>query len=134
MDEHRTTPRHSLQGEQACSLGVITYHSREWLDFAVRLKDMSERGVMVESERPLDPGFVWFNDRVGGNKGGVLVWCRKIDQRYLAGIRFVPLSRDEERIIQEQTVHAARHSPHRSPDQIISALIDAMSRYDKRSS
>ncbi len=127
MDKGREALRHSIDTEEAYSLGVITYEHFTWVDHTVRLIDMSKNGVGVESEQRMDPGFVWFNDRVRGHKGGALIWCRKFDDKYRAGIRFVPLTSDEEHLVQEGIVRSG-HQPYRNPLEIIAPLIEAMTR------
>jgi hypothetical protein len=125
MNDTRRSPRHAITEEKFCSLGLITLKDRGWADHVVRLRDMSESGVGIESEQALDRGLVWFHDRVAGHKGGVLVWCKKIEERYRAGIHFVPLSREEERQVQERTLQSG-HQAHRSPDEIIEALMTSL--------
>ena len=131
MDENRAALRHPLQGEQVYSLGIITYKHLKWIDHTVRLVDLSKSGIGIVSEQPMGPGFVWFNDRVRGHKGGVLVWCRKLDDKYRAGIRFVTLSADEERFVQEKTAPSG-HRPVRNPEEIIAALMGSIIRSNDR--
>lgn len=128
MDECRDTERRPITAEHGCSFCVITFKRLEWIDHTGRILARSTTGIRLESDKPIDPGFVWFSDRVGGHKGGVLMWCKKLGRNYRAGIQFVPLTRDEERRIQERTVRSSSHRPRRSPDEIIAALIESMTR------
>ncbi len=111
-----------------CSLGVITFTRREWSDHTVRITDLSENGVWIESSHPIEPGFVWFHDRVRGHKGGLLIWCREQGEKYRGVIQFVPLTRDEERTVQERTLRTSGHRPNRSPEEIIAVLVESMER------
>jgi len=42
---------------------------------------------------------VWFNNSIGDHRGGVLLWSRRHDDQYRAGIRFLSLSAEDERIL-----------------------------------
>lgn len=119
----------ALRLENCCSMGVIAFKRLDWVDHTVHIMDMSESGVWIESDQAIEPGFVWFNDRVRGHKGGVLLWCREHEAKYRAIVQFIPLTREQERTIQERTLKSGQHHPRRSPEEIIAALIQSM---DKR--
>jgi len=128
MDKGKELPDQPKTAASRGSLSVVTFKDTSWVDHTADIVDLSERSVRVESDRPIDPGFVWFNDRVRGHKGGVVIWCRQFYGRYRAVMRLVPLTRDEERLIQERTVQSSPHRPHRSPEDIIATLTKAMKR------
>ncbi len=123
---NRQEGRQPIFVRRDCSLGIITFKYLEWTDHVAHLVDISKGGVGIESGNRIEPGFVWFRDRVGGFKGGVLMWSKRQGSKYRGGIRFVPLSRDEEQYIQEQVHCSLPHRPLRDPEAIISTLIESI--------
>jgi len=118
--------RHPIKSLRSCSLGVITSSHLEWKDHVALIVDLSITGVGIEASEKISPGFVWFKERVGGYKYGVLRWCKPSGDRYRAGINFVTLSRDEEIYVQEQVRQLKPHTPLRDPLQIIAAMIESL--------
>jgi hypothetical protein len=55
--------------------------------------------VGIESDEQMEPGLVWFHNSVGDHRGGILLWSRKQDDQYRAGIRFLSLSTEVERLL-----------------------------------
>ncbi len=128
-DTRNTTKRmlrHAVSTQRVCDLGIISFRRLLWTDVRVQVVNLSMTGVGIESNARLDPGFVWFKDRVGGQRGGVLMWSRQQDNRYRAGIRFVPLSRHEEQYLQEQIAWSLPHTPVRDPEAIIDSIINSL--------
>jgi hypothetical protein len=76
----------------------------------------------------MEEGFVWFRDRVGGFRGGVLMWTRQVGEQFRAGIRFVPLSIVEETTVREQIEHARTHKPLQIPERIIATIMTSMTK------
>jgi len=128
MDGGKNLTHQSNSEETCCSSSVVSFKDINWVDNTVHIMNISETSVRVESDRPMEPGLVWFNDRVRGHKGGILVWCQKYDERYRAVIRLVPLTREEERMVQERAVRSSNHRPHRSPEEIIATLSKSLRR------
>jgi len=129
MSKCRIAHRQPIQVRRNCSMGVISFKELAWSHHVVRLTDLSRDGVGIEAEAPITPGFVWFGDRVGGYKGGVLIWSKQQGGQYRGGIRFVPLTPDEERFVEEPAVHPpAPHQPRRSPEEIIDVLVRSMTK------
>jgi len=90
--------------------------------------DISAKGVGIESGQHLEPGFVWFRDRVGGFKGGLIVWSRLVGGKYRAGIRFVPLTREKELLVQDRITAIRPLQPLNNPEVVISTILEAMTR------
>jgi len=128
MDTIRAARREPVVENRDCSLGLITLKHFEWKAHAAQLVDLSSKGVGIESNAHLEQGFVWFKDRVGGHKGGVLVWSKQLGTRYRAGIKFLNLSPEEEEYVDERIDRFKPHIPLREPEQIIQTLIES----DKR--
>ncbi len=108
---------------RSCALGVVTGDSLERTDHIVRVVDLSVTGAGIESSERIDPGFVWFKDRVGGHKYGVLTWSRKNGEQYRAGITFVTLSRTDKLYVQDQLRHSLPLERFQDPLQVIEAII-----------
>ncbi|HAM51118.1 MAG TPA: hypothetical protein DCP92_10675 [Nitrospiraceae bacterium] len=125
METIREAQREPVIGNRDCSLGIITLKHFEWKAHNAQLVDLSTKGVGIESKGLLEPGFVWFKDRVGGHKGGVLVWSKQLGTKYRAGIRFLNLSHDEEEYVEERIDRFKPHIPLREPEKIISTLIES---------
>jgi len=131
-NEQRQADRYPLAAQLECEMCIITFKDLAWKDQVVSLKNISMNGVGVEAEKKIDTGFVWFRDRVGGNRGGVLMWSRQVGYNYRAGIQFVPLSRDAEEFINSQISLLRDHKPLRHPTATISTIMESMGRIQKR--
>gem|GEM_PF-1341830 len=130
MDTTRQAHRYEVVQRRDFTLWVIPFKSLECSILVAHVVDLSTYGVGIESEQPLKPGFVWFKDRIGGFKGGLLVWGREKDGKHRAGVKFVPLSRDKELIVQEQIAMMRPNQPIHNPEVIISTILESMTRGD----
>jgi hypothetical protein len=130
-NELRQADRYPLAEQRDCAMCIITFKDLAWKDHVAFLKDISMNGVGVEAETRIDTGFVWFRDRVGGHRGGVLMWSRQVGYNYRAGIQFVPLARDAEEFVDSQVSLLRDHKPLRDPTAIISTIMEAMGRTQK---
>ncbi len=106
-----------------CALGVISSRNLKWNDHQVKLVDHSVIGVGIESEKPIEPGIIWFKECIYGQKCGSLVWCKKIGPRYRAGIQFIAFSREQEELLRKQIERLQCHEPLQDPEGVIAALI-----------
>ncbi len=122
----RGVQRYPVTAHRDCSMGIITFQQLEWNDHHAQIVDISVVGLGIESRQRIDPGLVWFKERIGGYKSGVLMWSRPCGEGFRAGIKFVPLSRNEESYLQEQALQAVPREPLRDPDRIISAIIESV--------
>src|SRR5512143_4340150 len=98
----RQSVNYAVALRRDCMLCVITFKDLAWKEIKATVVDISRQGVGMESDTRTAPGFVWFRDRLGGFKGGILMWSRRSGNKHRAGIRFVPLTYSEEQFIQEQ--------------------------------
>jgi len=128
MDSGKELPQEPKTGDSSSSLSIVTFKDTNWIDHTAQIMDVNESSVRVESDRPIDPGFVWFNDRVKGHKGGNVIWCQQFYGRYRAVLRLVSLTPDEEQLVQERSVPSSPHRPHRSPEEIMATLTASMKR------
>jgi hypothetical protein len=130
-NELRQVSRYPLAVHRDCAMCIITFKDLSWKDQLAFLKDLSMNGVGVESEKRIDPGFVWFHDRVGGYRGGVMMWSRQVGYHYRAGIEFVPLSREAEQFIQDQVGLLRAHQRLRDPEAVISTIMQSLGKIRK---
>ncbi len=98
MGEYRQANRQPAR-QRKCSLGLLSFTHLKRSDHVVRIVDISGGGTGVESDEQLDPGLVWFHKSVEDHRNGILLWCRQLEGRYRAGIRFLSLSAEDERLL-----------------------------------
>jgi hypothetical protein len=91
MASTRKFPRHSIDKGADISVTVIQFGKLERMDLTVKGVDISDGGLGIQSDVPLSPGFIWFWNTVDQHKGGMIVWSRKADDGYRAGIQFLPI-------------------------------------------
>jgi len=123
--KHRGVRRYPVSAHRQCPLGIITFQ-QEWKDHDAQIVDISIIGIGIESSQQIEPGLVWFKERIGGFKSGVLMWSRQNGPKYRAGIKFVPLSRDEEAYVYEQVRQSTSRHPLTDPAKIISSLLESV--------
>ncbi len=128
MKDARQSLRYPVALRRKCTLFVITFKDLTWKESVATLVDISRQGAGMESDERIDPGFVWFRDRIGGFKGGVLMWCRPAGEKHRAGIRFVPLRASEEQMIREQFELIRSHKPMQKPEAVISTIMESFTR------
>jgi hypothetical protein len=92
MASTRKYQRTSLPATASIPVTVIQFGKLERIDLTVKGVDISDGGLGIVSDVPLSPGFIWFWSAVGDHKGGMIVWSRKADGYYRAGIQFLPIS------------------------------------------
>ncbi|MDA8099256.1 MAG: PilZ domain-containing protein [Nitrospiraceae bacterium] len=123
----RQSRRYTVE-QRSSFIVVIDFKNLEWKDHLAKIVDISRTGVGIETAEKLESGFVWFRDRVGGFRGGVMMWCKQTGQKHRAGIRFVPLSIIEETTIRQQLEQARIHKPLQIPERIISTIMASMTK------
>jgi hypothetical protein len=105
MSTLREAHREPVVVNRDCRLWIITLKHLEWKTHDSQLVDLSSKGVGIESTAHLEPGFVWFKDRVGRHKGGVLVWSKQRGTKYRAGIKFFNFSLEEEEYVEDTLIY-----------------------------
>jgi hypothetical protein len=130
-DELRQASRYPLAVQRDCTMCVITFKDMAWKDHLAYLKDLSMNGVGVASEKRIDPGFVWFRDRVGGHRGGVLMWSEQVGYHFRAGIQFLSFSREAEQFVEDEVGLLRAHQPLRQPEAIISTIMESLGKVRK---
>jgi hypothetical protein len=94
MEDNRHTQRQPLMVKRDCTMDVIEFNEHERTDRHGHIVDISKSGVGIESNTPMETGFVWFKERIWGQDGGVLLWSKQVGTQYRSGIRFAPLPHD----------------------------------------
>jgi len=127
MDEHREHPRngivrHSRVRLTSCHLLAISAQGLAWTDHEVSIVDYNVTGLGIETDKPIEPGFIWFKQPVFGHKCGRRVWCRPSDARYRAGIEFISLSRQDEEYFLQQIEQLRPEKPFPDPKQVLPQL------------
>jgi len=125
-NELRQASRYPLAVQRDCAMCVITFKDMAWKDHLAYLKDFSMNGVGVASEKRIDPGFVWFRDRVGGHRGGVLMWSGQVGYKFRAGIQFLSFSREAEQFVEDQVGLLRAHQPLRQPEAILATIMESL--------
>jgi hypothetical protein len=124
----RQSHRYAVVQLREFPLCLIPFKSLVSTVMIAHVVDISAKGVGIESSQHLEPGFVWFRDRIGGFKGGLLVWSRQAGGKYRAGVRFVPLSREKELFVQDRLTSLRPLEPLPNPEVVISTILEAMTR------
>jgi len=125
MIEMRHTPRETVAETKAYWMSVISFKRLDWTDLIAKVVDMSPLGVGIEARSKMDPGFVWFSEKVDGQQGGLLMWSKQRDSdgKYRGGIRLVPLDPDEAKILQEKIKKAG---PMKDPIVLVDTILDSL--------
>jgi hypothetical protein len=122
-DQRKRLRRHPVAVQRDCSMGVVTFENLECTHLRARIIDLSATGLGVESDHPIEPGIIWFNESVSGQKCGVLVWCKQNGYQYRAGIQFVSLSPSDEKYFRQQLEQSLPNKPLHDPERIVAGLV-----------
>lgn len=123
MTEMRHMPRQPVAETKAYWMSVISFKRMDWTDLVAKVVDMNPLGVGIEAGSRIDPGFVWFSEKVDGHQGGLLMWSKERDGRYRGGVRLVPVTPDEAKNIQEQI---SKPGPRKDPMVIADTIFDSL--------
>ncbi len=99
MNDSRQLPREHQANHKVCSLCLLSFKRMEKCDVIAEIVDMTSAGVGIKVIHKVDPGFVWFSEKIEGHRGGLLVWSKQLDSLYRGGIKFVPLSVQDEQML-----------------------------------
>jgi hypothetical protein len=72
--------------------GIISQRELAWSEHNAEIVDIGVDGLRIETQERIKPGYVWFQQRIAGNRGGFLEWSMARGERHFARIRFVSLS------------------------------------------
>jgi hypothetical protein len=98
------------------------------MEHSVQIVNLSVLGIGIESSQQIMSGLVWFKKCVGCHKCGALRWSNPNGLHYRAGIEFIDLSHDTEAYLQKQVKQSRPYQPIPDPEQVISTLIETISK------
>jgi len=131
MAETRTIQRQPITVRRDCPLGIIAFKQLTWTNHIARIVDINKQGVGIEMNSCVEPGFVWFKDRVWGHRGGLLLWSKQVGAAYRAGIKFLALTLDEEESLHRHIVQSGIHRPLADPEKVVASLIESLKRQNQ---
>ena len=126
MDDNRNSPRQLVVEKRDCTLGVFTFQHLDWTDHHASIVDISNSGVGIELNTRIEPGIVWFKDRIFGKQSGVLLWSKQVGSHYRSGIRFVSLSHDVEQFVNNKTAQSTQREPLKDLQKIVSMQLESI--------
>jgi len=126
MNTARESVRYKITRPRECRFCIITFKDLAWQEHRTSVVDISRHGAGIESTERLEPGFVWFLERLGGFRGGVLMWTRKDELAYRAGVRFLSLTQDEEKFIHDQMALILDKKQPMNSDAVIAIIMHAL--------
>jgi hypothetical protein len=123
MTEMRHMPRETIAETKAYWMSLISFKRLDRTDLVAKVVDMNPLGVGIEAGKKIDPGFVWFSEKVDGHQGGLLMWSKQSDGKYRGGVRLVPVTPEEAKNIEEQ-IH--RTGTMKDPIVIVDTILDSL--------
>jgi c-di-GMP-binding flagellar brake protein YcgR len=88
MHDWRQYKRERYDGTVDITVSIIKSNALEKVSFNAETVDISQGGIGIVLDVPLENGFVKLN-RTGDVKAGTVMWNRKLDDnKYRVGIRF----------------------------------------------
>lgn len=109
-------------------MDVITFNLLNRTDHNASIVDLSNSGVGIESNTPMEPGLVWFRERIWGQQSGVLLWSKQVGSQYRSGIRFAPLPHDAERFAEDQFELSGKREPFKDLEQLVAMQLESIKR------
>ena len=124
MQDNRHSQRQPLMVKRDCTMDVIKFKELDRTDHHGHIVDISKSGVGIESNTPMEPGFVLFRNRIWGQHSGVLLWSRQVGTQYRSGIRFVPLPHDAAVGADNQSAQSEPREPLKDLEKIVKMMIE----------
>jgi hypothetical protein len=128
MDDSRQQQRQPIMVKRDFELGIFMSKQLDRTDHHASIVDISNSGVGIESNSPMEPGLVWFRHRIWGQHSGVLLWCKQVGTLYRSGIRFAPLPHDAELNTQNQVAQSGRE-PLKDLTQLVAMQLASIKAY-----
>ncbi|MEW6570603.1 MAG: methyltransferase [Nitrospirota bacterium] len=130
--EMRKHVRRPFSQPVSYSISALDAKERKWLNLKGNIFDISERGVGIFTDYPLEPGHIlWFHEVIE-DKAGFVRWCAKYDHTYRAGIE---LDGTQVKILDEETeffnnrleeIERRCFAPDANPEELLSATRKAI--------
>jgi hypothetical protein len=96
QESRRKSPRKPYNDNLGIPITIVQFGKLHRHDITVKGTDISDGGVGIESDMRIAPGFVWFWRRVGIQKAGIVMWSKRFDGTYRAGIQFLRIPPEAE--------------------------------------
>jgi SAM-dependent methyltransferase len=114
------------------SISAFDSKERKFLNLKGNIFDISERGVGIYTDYPLEPGLLlWFNEVIE-DKAGFVKWCAKLEDGYRAGVEVdgtqVKRLDQATEIFNQRLLEIAKrcNNPEENPEELLQAMIDAI--------
>jgi hypothetical protein len=105
---------------------VIKFKQLDCEDHQGQIVDISMSGVGIESNTPMEPGYVWFKNRIWGQHSGLLLWSKQVGSHYRSGIQFVSPTHDVELFANNQFEQPIQREPFKDLNQIVAMQIASL--------
>jgi PilZ domain len=126
MEKVRNAQRQPITVTRDCAMDVITFNQLDRTDHHGLIVDISKSGVGIESNAPVEPGFVWFRDRIWGQHSGVLLWSKQVGTQYRSGIRFAALPRNAELCAKNQLAQSVPREPLKDLERLVTMQLESI--------
>ncbi len=103
------------------SFGIVSRSRHVWSEHQARIVRVRTTGLQIETLELIEPGYVWFRERIGGTRGGFLSLSTRRGELCRATIRFVPLTWNVAHCVRER-IARREVVPVRDPAQIIAGV------------
>jgi PilZ domain len=124
MEDNRHSQRQSITVKRDCAMDVIKFKELDRSDHHGHIVDISKSGVGIESNTPMEPGFVLFRDGIWGQHSGVLMWSKQVGTQFRSGIRFVPLPHDVALSVDNHAAQSGPREPLKDLEKIVKMMIE----------
>jgi hypothetical protein len=126
MDDNRQSQRQPIMTTRDLAMEVIKFRQLDRADHQGQIVDISMSGVGIESNTPMEPGYVWFKNRIWGQHSGVLLWSKQVGSLYRSGIRFVSPSHDEALFANKQSEQPIQREPFKDLNKIVAMQLESI--------
>jgi hypothetical protein len=126
MDDNRQSQRQPIVVKREFDLGVFASKQLDRTDHHASIVDISNSGVGIESNTPIEPGLVWFRDRIWGQHSGMLLWSKQVGTLYRSGIRFALLPHDAEPGANNHFAQSGPREPLKDPARFIAMQLESI--------
>jgi hypothetical protein len=108
------------------AMNVFKLNQLDRTDHQGHIVDISKSGVGIESNTPMEPGLVWFRDRIWGQHSGVLLWSKQVGNLYRSGIRFDSLPQEATPGTHEQSAPSGFREPLKDLEQHVAIQLESI--------
>ena len=128
MEHNRNSERQPVTVKRDLAMNVIKFKQLDRTDHHGHIVDISRNGVGIESNMPMEPGLVWFRERIWGQQGGVLLWSKQVGTQYRSGIRFASLPDDATIGFHDQSAQSVFREPLKDLEPLVAMQLGSIKR------